>query len=112
MSKEMILKSIAGFVAAGICEIGGGYMVWKAIKSDQPIWVGIFGGILLVAYGIIATMQPTGFGRTYAVYGGVFIIMSLLWGWLFDKMRPDVYDMAGAFIVLVGVALIFYAPRK
>ena len=46
-----------------------------------------------------------------AAYGGVFIIGSLLWGMIFDGFRPDRYDIAGAAVCLVGVAVIMYAPR-
>jgi small multidrug resistance family-3 protein len=47
----------------------------------------------------------------YAAYGGVFVIMSLLWGWLLDGHRPDRFDWAGAAIVAAGVAVIFFSPR-
>ena len=112
MTKETIYRSIAFFLLAGLCEIGGGYMVWIAIKNKQPLWIGVLGGILLATYGAVATLQPAGFGRTYAAYGGVFIIMALLWGWIVNKEPPDMYDIAGALVVLVGAAIIFYAPRK
>ena len=112
MTKETIFRTIILFLLAGLCEIGGGYMVWTAIKNKQPLWVGIFGAILLGVYGVIATLQPANFGRTYAAYGGIFVAMSLLWGWKVDKIKPDLYDIIGAIIVLAGTAVIFYAPRK
>jgi|ERR1019366_9078689 small multidrug resistance family-3 protein len=112
MTKETIYRSIAFFLLAGFCEIGGGYMVWIAIKNKLPLWVGILGAIMLVVYGVIVTLQPAGFGRTYAAYGGVFVIMALLWGWVVDKTKPDLYDVIGAAIILVGTIVIFYAPRK
>ena len=87
MTKDTIYRSIAYFLLAGLCEIGGGYMVWNAVKNKQPLWVGILGGILLAVYGIIATLQPAGFGRTYAAYGGIFVMMALFWGWLVDKIK-------------------------
>ncbi len=112
MTKEVIYRSIFFFVLAGLFEIGGGYMVWKAIKGNQPLWVGILGGTFLAIYGMIATFQPAGFGRTYAAYGGVFVLMSLLWGWGMEKVKPDHYDVIGAVIIAIGTAVIFYAPRK
>ena len=48
---------------------------------------------MLVLYGIIPTFQPAHFGRVYAAYGGVFIVLSLLWGWMFDGNRPDRLDV-------------------
>lgn len=112
MTKETIYRSLTFFLLAGLCEIGGGYMIWNAIKGKQPFWMGVLGGILLAAYGGIATLQPAGFGRTYAAYGGIFVVMALLWGWLVDKTKPDLYDIMGAVIILIGTLVIFYAPRK
>ena len=112
MTKETIFRTIVLFVLAGLCEIGGGYMIWTAIKDKQPLWVGIFGAIILGAYGVVATLQPANFGRTYAAYGGIFVALSLLWGWKVDKVRPDLYDIIGAIIILAGTVVIFYAPRK
>lgn len=59
------------------------------------------------------TLQPTHFGRVYAAYGGVFVVLSLLWGWWLDGHRPDAADVAGALLCLVGVAVISTgrAPR-
>jgi len=112
MTIGLTIRSLAYFLLAGLCEIGGGYMIWKALKDGQPMWLGILGGIILALYGTIATFQTASFGRTYAAYGGVFIVTSLLWGWLVDKIKPDTYDILGAIIVIAGAAVIFYAPRK
>ena len=60
----------------------------------------------------VATLQPDAhFGRILAAYGGVFVAGSLAWGMIVDGFRPDRYDVAGAAVCLVGVAVIMYAPR-
>ena len=112
MNPEAIGRSIALFAVAGLAEIGGGYLVWRAVRSGGGLTTGLLGGMLLLAYGIIPTLQPTSFGRTYAAYGGVFIVMSLLWGWLVDHVRPDAADIGGAALCLAGVAIIMYWPRS
>lgn len=63
--------------------------------------------------GIIPTLQsfPT-FGRVYAAYGGVFVVLAVLWGWLVDKKTPDIYDWLGAAICIVGVSVMLWAPRS
>ena len=38
--------------------------------------------------------------------------MALVWGWLFEKIIPDFYDLLGAIIAIIGVVIIFYVPRK
>jgi len=105
-------KSIILFVLAGLCEIGGGYLVWLWLREGRGILIGILGGVILVFYGIIPTFQPAHFGRVYAAYGGVFVIMSILWGWKIDKINPDRYDIIGGIICLIGVFVIMYWPRN
>ena len=103
--------SLGLYVLAGLCEIGGGYLVWLWFREGRPIGYGIAGAAILILYGIIPTFQPAHFGRVYAAYGGMFIILSLLWGWAVDSSRPDRFDIIGAAICLVGMAVIMYAPR-
>ena len=107
----LILKSLFLFILAGLCEIGGGYLVWLWLKEGKPAVYGILGCAILALYGIVATYQPSSFGRVYASYGGFFIIMSLLWAYWVDGFVPDKYDMIGALIALLGVCIIYYAPR-
>jgi small multidrug resistance family-3 protein len=107
-----LVKSILAFILAGFCEIGGGYLIWLWLKENKPGWYGIIEGIIFTVYGVAATLQTANFGRVYATYGGVFIVMSLLWGWKVDQTIPDRYDLVGASIALVGVAIMFYAPRN
>ncbi|MBD7913351.1 YnfA family protein [Clostridium sp. Sa3CVN1] len=75
---------------------------------------GIIGGTILILYGVIPTLQPSNsnFGKVYAAYGGVFIVLSILWGWKVDNVIPNKFDILGGLIVLVGVLVIMYAPRS
>ncbi|MEP2773994.1 MAG: YnfA family protein [Fulvivirga sp.] len=107
----IIIKSLGIFVLAGLCEIGGGYMVWLSLRESKPWWVGVLGGLILVGYGIVATWQPAHFGRVYAAYGGIFIVMAILWGWKIEGVVPDRYDIIGGTIALIGMLIIMYAPR-
>jgi|SRR5690606_21298654 small multidrug resistance family-3 protein len=106
-----MVKSILIFLLAGLCEIGGGYFVWLWLKEDKPYWYGIAGGIILALYGVVATWQTESFGRVYAAYGGIFIVMAMLWAWWADGFRPDRYDIIGALVALAGVGIIYFAPR-
>lgn len=107
----MFIKSILVFLVAGLCEIGGGYLIWLWLREGKPIWFGIAGVFILALYGIIATFQPANFARTYATYGGIFIILSLLWAYKIDNFRPDKYDIIGASIALVGVCIMYFTKR-
>lgn len=107
----LITKSVFYFILAGFCEIGGGYLIWLWLREGKSIGLAALGAVVLVLYGIIPTLQPANFGRVYAAYGGVFIALSLLWGWQVDKILPDRFDIMGGIVALAGVAIIMYAPR-
>lgn len=113
MEPSLVVRSVMLFAVAGLCEIAGGYLVWLWLRDHRTAWLGALGGLILFLYGVLPTLQPEGasFGRVYATYGGVFIVLSLFWGWGIDGVRPDRYDLIGGSIALIGVAVIMYAPR-
>ncbi len=105
-------KSMALFALAALLEIGGAWLVWQGLREHRGLlWVG--GGVIALGlYGVVATLQPdANFGRILAAYGGVFVAGSLAWGVIADGFRPDRWDLLGAAICLVGVAVIMYPPR-
>ncbi len=107
-----VVASLALFALAALAEIGGAWLVWQGVREHRG-WVWIGAGVLaLGAYGFVATLQPdASFGRILAAYGGVFVAGSLAWGMVVDGFRPDRYDVAGALLCLLGVAVIMYSPR-
>jgi small multidrug resistance family-3 protein len=112
ISWNKIVVSLIFFLVAGLCEIGGGYLVWLWLRDGMSWMLGVLGGFVLFAYGIVPTFQPSHFHRIYSAYGGIFIVMALLWGWIFQGIRPDTFDIIGSIISLIGVIIIFYMPRK
>jgi small multidrug resistance family-3 protein len=107
-----VVRSLVLFVLAALAEIGGAWLVWQGWREHRGVlWIA--GGVLaLGAYGFVASLQADPhFGRILAAYGGIFIAGSLAWGVVFDGFRPDRWDLTGAAICLVGVAVIMYAPR-
>ena len=101
------------FLLAAVLEIGGGYLVWLLLRRGFHTGVGLLGFVALALYGLVPVLQ-TGdnpFGRLYAVYGGVFIVLSLLWGWGVDRHRPDLRDWLGAILCLAGAAVMMW-PRS
>ena len=108
-----VARSMLLFVVAALAEIGGAWLVWQGVREQRGFaWVGA-GVLALGLYGFVATLQPDAhFGRILAAYGGVFVVGSLAWGMAADGFRPDRYDLAGALICLLGVAVIMYAPRS
>lgn len=105
----VVVRSIVLFVIAGLAEIGGGWLVWQWLREGKGVWLGLIGGAVLVVYGIVPTLQQEStFGRVYAAYGGIFIVLSILWGRLADGWQPDRFDLLGAAIALIGVSMIMW----
>lgn len=106
-----IINTVVLFIVAGLAEIAGGWLVWQWLRIDKPVYWGLFGFAVLALYGIIPTFQSEPiFGRVYAAYGGVFVVLSLIWAYFVDGWQPDRFDFAGATIVLLGVFVIMW-PR-
>jgi small multidrug resistance family-3 protein len=108
----VIARSVLLFLLAALAEIGGAWLVWQGVREHRGLlWAGS-GVVALGLYGFVATLQPDpSFGRILAAYGGVFVVGSLLWGMAAAGFKPDRYDVVGAAVCLVGVAVIMYAPR-
>jgi small multidrug resistance family-3 protein len=107
-----VARSLLLFALAAVAEIGGAWLVWQGVREHRgAAWIGA-GIVALGAYGFVATLQDdANFGRILAAYGGIFVAGSLAWGMLVDGFRPDRFDVIGAGICLIGVAVIMYAPR-
>lgn len=103
------IRTILLYVMAGLAEIGGGWLIWQWLREGRSLAMGLAGGAILFVYGVIPTLQTEpAFGRVYAAYGGIFIVLSLLWGRLIEGWRPDRFDLIGAAVALVGVAIIIW----
>jgi small multidrug resistance family-3 protein len=107
-----VLRALLLFALAALAEIGGAWLVWQGVREHRGfLWVGA-GIAALAAYGFVATLQDdANFGRVLAAYGGIFVAGSLAWGIVADGFRPDRWDITGAAICLLGVAVIMFAPR-
>ncbi|WBB98065.1 MULTISPECIES: YnfA family protein [unclassified Solwaraspora] len=107
-----VTRSLVLFVLAALAEIGGAWLIWQGWREHRGLlWIAA-GVMALGLYGFAASLQPDPhFGRILAAYGGVFVAGSLVWGVVVDRFRPDRWDITGAAICLIGVAVIMYAPR-
>jgi small multidrug resistance family-3 protein len=108
-----ITRALTLFALAGIAEIAGGWLVWQWLRVDRPWPFGLLGALVLFGYGVVHTLQADAtFGRIYAAYGGVFLVIALTWGMLFDRWRPDRWDLLGASLCLIGVTVMLFGPRS
>jgi small multidrug resistance family-3 protein len=108
-----VARALVLFVLAAAAEIGGAWLVWQGVREHRGVaWAGA-GIVALAAYGFVATLQEDPhFGRILAAYGGIFVAGSLAWGIVADGFRPDRWDLLGAGVCLLGVAVIMFAPRS
>jgi small multidrug resistance family-3 protein len=106
------LKVFGLFIVAAVFEIAGAYLIWQWQRTGKSVVIGLFGLAALFIYSLIQTTQSFGFGRTFAAYGGIFILTAMLWGWLVDKQVPDWWDWVGVAVCLIGAVIIVAAPHK
>lgn len=49
--------------------------------------------------------------RVCAACGGIFIVLSIIWGWHVDQIARDRFDIMGGLFALVGVMIIMRCPE-
>lgn len=99
------------YLLAALLEIAGCFAFWSWWRGASVLWL-IPGVLALVGFAFaLALTPPTHAGRSYAAYGGVYIVASLAWLWAVEGSRPDWADLAGAGLALAGAVLIIFAPR-
>jgi len=104
--------SYAWFFAAAVFEIAGCYALWAWLRLDKSIlWV-LPGLLCLTLFAVLLTrVEAVYAGRAYAAYGGVYIVSSLTWLALVERIRPQWFDLAGGALCLLGAGVILYGPR-
>jgi len=106
------MLNLAVYAAAALAEIAGCFAFWAWLRQGaSPLWL-LPGMASLALFAWLLTLIDTAAaGRAYAAYGGVYIAAALLWLWVFEKVRPDRWDLIGAAICLLGAAIILFGPR-
>jgi len=106
------LKTIALFLMTAIAEIVGCYLPYLWLKQDKSALLLIPAVISLSLFAWLLTLHPTAAGRVYAAYGGVYIFTAVLWLWAVDGVKPTAWDIAGATVAMLGMAIIMFAPKS
>jgi len=92
-------------------EIDVCYLPWLVLTKGRPVWWLLPAAASLAAFGWLLTLHPSAAGRTYAAYGGVYVVVALIWLWRIDGVVPNRWDLVGGGICLVGMAIIALQPR-
>jgi len=106
------LKTIALFAITAIAEIMGCYLPYLWLKHDKSILLLIPAAVCLAVFAWLLTLHPAAAGRVYAAYGGVYIFVAIFWLWGVDGIKPTLWDIVGASVALVGMAIIIFAPKS
>jgi len=106
------MLTIAAYIGAALAEIAGCFAFWAWLRLDKPVWWVLPGLLALVLFAYLLTLvDSAAAGRTYAAYGGVYIVSSVCWLWLVEGVRPDRWDAVGAVVCLIGAMIIVAGPR-
>ncbi|QAY79709.1 YnfA family protein [Sphingosinicella sp. BN140058] len=104
--------TVLAYVAAALAEIAGCFAFWAWLKLGKSPWWLVPGVASLCLFAFLLTrVDADHAGRTYAAYGGIYILSALLWLWLAEGVRPDRWDGLGTALCLAGAAVILWGPR-
>jgi small multidrug resistance family-3 protein len=106
-----VLRVLGLFTATALAEIVGCYLPYLWLRKAAPVWVLVPAALSLALFVWLLSLHPHAAGRTYAAYGGIYIAVALGWLWAVDGVRPDRWDFLGVALSLLGMAVIYFAPR-
>ncbi|MEM0896309.1 MAG: YnfA family protein [Verrucomicrobiota bacterium] len=106
------MHSILFFLLAAALEIAGCFGFWLWMREGKS-WVWTLPALVALAgFALALTRVDSEFaGRAFAAYGGIYITAALLWLWMIEKKRPDIWDTSGAIVCLIGATIILFGPR-
>lgn len=105
-----LLKVAFLFAVTAVAEIVGCYLPWLVLKQGKSAWLLLPAGASLALFAWLLTLHPSAAGRTYAAYGGMYIAVALVWLYFVDGIALTRWDLVGAAIALMGMAVIALQP--
>lgn len=107
------MRSLIFFLIAALGEISGCYGFWVWLRlGKSPFWL-IPSLVALIIFAIALTqINTSNAGRTYAAYGGIYILSSLIWLWLVEGVKPNWWDLLGVILSLLGTIVILFGSRR
>jgi small multidrug resistance family-3 protein len=106
------LVEVAWFLLAAAGELAGCYAVWAVVRLGRSPWWLLGGAISLAGFAWALTrVQSTFAGRTFAAYGGVYVLGALAWLVLLEGARPTRWDLVGVALCVSGTLVILVGAR-
>lgn len=100
------------FMLTAIAEILGCYFPYLILNQGKTPWLWLPTILSLAVFVWLLTLHPEASGRIYAMYGGVYIFMALMWLRWVDGVSLSRWDIVGAGIVLLGALVIILQPSS
>jgi small multidrug resistance family-3 protein len=108
-----LIAEIGLYFLIAFFEILGCYSFWIVFKSEKHSIYLAIGITSLILFAYLFTKINLQFaGRAYAVYGGIYIISSLLWLFFIEKESFNRWDIIGASISILGSMIILIGNQK
>lgn len=100
------------FFLAALFEIAGCYAFWMWLRHGKSALWALPAVISLTLFAVLLTrIEATYAGRAYAAYGGIYIIASITWLGVIERVRPLMSDWIGVGLCVMGATIILFGPR-
>jgi small multidrug resistance family-3 protein len=107
------MKTYLLYSLAALFEIAGCFSFWAWWRLEKPVLWLAPGMVSLALFAWVLTFVPSdAAGRTYAAYGSIYILASILWLATVESRMPDRWDLIGTAVCLIGGAIILFGPRS
>lgn len=100
------------FAVTALAEILGCWWILQVLREGRGLWLLLPGMLALAAFAALLTLHPQAAGRTYAAYGGVYMVVALVWLRVMDGVALTRYDALGAALALAGMLVIALQPAR
>lgn len=106
------MLNYAWFFFAALFEIAGCYGFWMWLRQCKSAWWAVPAIVSLVLFALLLTKVEAAYaGRAYAAYGGIYIVTSIAWLAVVERIRPLGSDWIGVGLCVVGATIILLGPR-
>ena len=104
------IKLTGLFAITAVTEIVGCYLPWLVLRQEKSAWLMVPAIASLLLFVWLLTLHPTAAGRTYAAYGGMYVMVALIWLRIVEGIELTRWDVFGAIVALIGMAIIAFQP--
>ena len=106
------MLNYAWFFFVALFEIAGCYGFWMWLRQGKSAWWAVPAIVSLVLFALLLTKVEAAYaGRAYAAYGGIYIVTSIAWLAVVERIRPLGSDWIGVGLCVVGATIILLGPR-